>query len=66
MTEESRFTVDAILFNLQIGVKTEDEAVAECGDLAQHQLLDFSYLQRKNQGLYEKVMAWCNANPPAL
>jgi len=66
MTEESRFIVDTILLALQTRTKTEDEAVAECGDLAQHQLLDFSYLQRKNQGLYEKVMAWCKAHPPAL
>ena len=58
--------VDAILLALKTGAKTEAEAVAECGDLAKHQMLDFTYLQRKNEPLYRKVMEWCKANPPQL
>ncbi len=59
--------VDAILFNLKIGTKTEAEAVATCGDLLKHQVLDdLTYLQHKDHALYQKVMEWCEKHPPEL
>jgi hypothetical protein len=58
--------VDTILLALDTGIKTESEAVEECGDLAKHGLLDFQYLQYKNQTLYQKVMEWCERHPPEL
>ncbi len=33
--------VDTILLNLETGTKTEAEAVVECGELAQTNLLDW-------------------------
>ena len=58
--------VDTILLALKTRTKTEAEAVAECGDLAKHQLLDWDYLYRKNETLYRKVEEWCRMHPPEL
>ena len=58
--------VDAILLALEIEFKTEAEVVAECGDLAKYDLLDWDYLYRKNEPLYHKVKEWCKEHPPEL
>ncbi len=58
--------VDTILLALKTGVRTESEAIAECGDLAKHQLLNWDYLRGKNDTLYRKVMDWCKTHPPEL
>lgn len=66
MGEPPAVVVDVILLALKTGAKTEAEAVAECGDLAKHQMLDFAYLRQKNEALYQKVMEWCRAHLPQL
>ena len=58
--------VDAILLALKTGTRTESEAIAECGDLAKHQLLDWDYLRSKDETIYLKVMDWCKEHPPEL
>ena len=58
--------VDTILLALKTRTKTEAEAVAECADLAKHQLLDWDYLYRKNETLYRKVEERCRMHPPEL
>lgn len=58
--------VDTILLALETGTKTEDEAVAECVDLAKHQMLDFTRLSRRNEPLYQRVMERCKTEPPRL
>ncbi|MHC4568350.1 MAG: hypothetical protein ACYTE3_21625 [Planctomycetota bacterium] len=58
--------VDTILLALKTGARTETEAVAEYGDLAKHDLLDWDYLYRKNETLYRKVEEWHRAHPPEL
>ena len=66
MNNQPTIIVDAVLLNLEIGRKTEAEAVAECGDLAKHGLLDWDYLRSKDEPLYRKVEEWCRAHPPEL
>ena len=59
-------TVYPILRVLKTGTITEPEAVAEFGDLAKHQLLDWDCLRRENETLCQKVEEWCRMNPPKL
>lgn len=58
--------VDTILLSLKQGIKKEAEAIAECGDLAKHQMLDFDYLRGMNETFYQKVMDWCEKHPPEM
>ncbi len=60
------FPVDTILLAVKTETRTEAEAVAELGDLAKHQLLDWDYLYRKNETLCRKVEEWCRMHPPEL
>ena len=60
------FPVDAILLAVKTGTRAETEAVAELGDLAKHQLLDWNYLRLKDETLYRKVEEWCRMHPPEL
>ena len=60
------FPVDTILLAVKTETMTEAEAVAELGDLAKHQLLDWDYLYRKDETLYRKVEEWCRMHPPEL
>lgn len=58
--------VDTILLAVNQGIKTEDEAIAECGDLAKHQLLNWDYLRGEDPTLFKKVWDWCEKHPPGL
>jgi hypothetical protein len=58
--------VDTILLALKQGIKTEAEAISECGDLAKHQMLNWDYLRSENETLFRKVMDWCETHPPKL
>jgi hypothetical protein len=66
MVEPPDFIVDTILLAMETGSRTEDEAVKECGELAQHNLLNWQHLRQKNEPLYQKVMDWCRTHPPRL
>jgi hypothetical protein len=58
--------VDTILLALRQGIKTEADAITECGDLAKHQLLNWDYLRSEDEALFRKVWDWCERHPPEL